>query len=232
MRSKRKSPEMPQDDPDDAIWARVLAHAEACGGEANDFHVVAGREHLAPERPLYLVVHPGDVVQSDNDVAYSRNRAAIQDYSRGCQSGIEEDVTRLLKAGWDVAVLHRFSSSYAFGVSGSLQEYEEAMDQIHIDGLVLFGDALDEAAAWLIAEAAAATRPAVMLSGAWSDAATGCIAALGRALQKAGARVHLADSACVSPDGSGREWRPKLPRLGRDDERRLGQNNEPEPAAA
>ena len=223
---------MAQADPDDAIWAKVLAHAEACGGEANDFHVVAGLDRLAPVRPLYLVVHPGDVVQSDSDVAYSRNRRAIQDYSRGCQAGIEEDVTRLLEDGWDVAVLHRFSSSYGFGVSGSLQEYEEAIDQIHVDGLVLFGDALDATAAWLITEAAATERPAVMLSGAWSDAGTGCIAALGRALQKAGARVHLAHSACVSPDGSGREWRPKLPRLSRDDERRLGETREPKRTAA
>ena len=42
-----------------------------------------------------------------------------------------------------------------------------------------------------------------------------------RLLEKAGARVHLADSACLSPDGSGREWKPKLPPLSYRDEAAL-----------
>lgn len=207
-------------DGDDAIWAKVRAHAQACGGEANDFHVI-DLITVDPARPLYLVIHPGDVVQSDNDVAYSEDRDAIQDYSRQCQSGIEGDVQRLLDAGWDVAVLHRFSSDYGFGVSGCLQEYTEAMDEIHDEGLVLFGDNLGAAAAWLVAHMAVTQRPAILLSGAWSDAKDGCIAEIGKRLEKAGARVHLADSACLSPDGSGREWKPKLAGLSYRDEAAL-----------
>ncbi len=199
---------MAHDENDDPIWTAVLRHAEECGGEANDFHAV---DEIVSDanRPLYVLVHPGDVVQSDNDVAFSDNAKGIQDYSRSCQAGIENDVERLQRYGWDLAVLHRFSSSYAFGVSGCIQEYTEAVDTIHEVGLVLFGDNLREAADYLIAEMDAVSRPAIQLSGAWSEDRTGCIAALGQMLEEAGARVYLADSACLSPDGAGEEWSPQ-----------------------
>jgi hypothetical protein len=211
---------MAHDDPDDPIWSRVLALAEDCGGEANDFHAVDEMDS-DPRKPLYVLVHPGDIVQSDNDVAYSEDAEAIQEYSRQCQSGVEHDVERLEKYGWDLAVLHRFSSSYGFGVSNCIQEFTESIDTIHDVGLVMFGDNLREAADYLIAEMDALARPAIVLSGAWSGAEDGCIAALGQMLQDAGARVHLADSACISPDGDGEEWKPQRPSLGHEEEKAL-----------
>jgi hypothetical protein len=53
----------------------------------------------------------------------------------------------------------------------------------------------------------------VLLSGAWSSADYGCVAIVGSLLELAGARVHLAPSACISPDGSGDEWKPEGPPL-------------------
>jgi hypothetical protein len=203
---------MAHDDSHDPVWIAVLDRAEACAGEANDFHVI--RPQTAdPARPLYLLVHPGDTVQSDGDVAYSRNRDAIQDYSRQCQSGVDRDVERAIQAGWDVAVLHRFSSSYGFGVSGCLPEFTDAVDAIHEHGLVLFGDNLAQAAAYLVDTMQAARRPAVVLSGAWSETGHGCVAEIGCQLEALDVPVHLAASACISPDGSGREWRARRPRL-------------------
>lgn len=208
---------MAHDEPDDAIWTRVLALAEQCQGEANDFHPVHAPAS-DPRRPLYVLVHPGDTVQSDSDVAYSENAAAIQDYSRQCQGSMADDVERLHKIGWDLAVLHRFSSSYAFGVSNCLPEFSDAVDAIHDVGLVLFGDNLGAAAEHLVAEHGACARPAILLSGAWSGATDGCVAGLGQHLEHAGARVHLAGSACVSPDGAGEAWTPKRPALSRNEE--------------
>lgn len=204
---------MPSDNENDPIWSRVLALANDCQGESNSFVVVHAEAAVRPSRPLYILIHPGDVVQSKNDVYGSENAEDILAYSAGCQADMVDDIERVIRAGWDVAVLHRFSSSYGFGVSNSLQEYEEAVDAIHENGVTLYGDNLDDAANWLLDTHHAKKRPAIVISGAWSDASTGCVTHVGRTLQRHKAKVHLAASACISPDGSGREWKPKLPRL-------------------
>jgi len=204
---------MPYDDPDDTTWTKVIALAEDCQGESNAFTVVAPFPEPDPSRPLYVLIHPGDTVQTRSDVFGSENPRAILAYSRDRQADMGEEVDRLIETGWDVAVLHRFSSSYGFGTSNTVEEFERAIDDIHDVGAVLFGDDLAGAAAWLVAEGAAAERPAVLLSGSWSDAEHGCVAMVGTELERAGVTTHLAHSACVSPDGSGTEWTPKAGRL-------------------
>ncbi len=199
---------MPHDDTEDLIWSRVLALAEACQGEGNSFEVVLPFDSPDASRPLYVLIHPGDVVQTGSDVHGHPNAGEILSYSAERQEAMADDVERLAKAGWDVAVLHRFSSSYGFGTSNTVDWFEDAIDEIHERGAVLFGDNLGEAAAWLVSAAEAASRPAVLLSGAWSSADYGCVSAVGTALEAAGATVHLATSACISPDGSEVEWQP------------------------
>lgn len=199
---------MPQYDPEDRIWNEVLELARACQGEGNSFSTVVPFASVDPSRPLYVLVHPGDVVQTRSDVHGQPNAGDILAYSSDRQTEMGDDVERLLAAGWDVAVLHRFSSSYGFGTSNTSDWFEEAVDEIHERGAVLFGDNLAEAADWLLGAAQAAARPRVLLSGAWSCAAHGCVTMVGTLLEDAGTAVHLAASACVSPDGSGPEWRP------------------------
>lgn len=204
---------MPHYDAEDAIWAQVLQLADACRGESNSFTVVEPFREVDVDRPLYVLIHPGDTVQTRSDVAGHPDAQAILEYSAGRQEMMADDVERLKKAGWDLAVLHRFSSTYSFGTSNTIDWFEDAIDEIHERGAVLFGDRLEEAAAWLLAEASAAERPAVLLSGAWSSADYGCVAIVGNLLELAGARVHLAPSACISPDGNGEEWKPEAPPL-------------------
>ena len=199
---------MPQYDAEDRIWSQVLALAAECQGEGNSFSVVLPFDPPDLTRPLYVLIHPGDVVQTRSDVGGQPNAREILEYSAERQEAMADDVERLAEAGWDVAVLHRFSSSYGFGTSNTVDYFEDAVDEIHERGAVLFGDNLREAAEWLVATAGAAARPAVLLSGAWSSAAHGCVTMVGTALEEAGARVHLATSACVSPDGSEDEWQP------------------------
>jgi hypothetical protein len=201
---------MPQYNPEDRIWSRVLELAQACQGEGNSFATVLPFTSVDPARPLYVLVHPGDVVQTRSDVYGHPNAQAILAYSSDRQTEMGDDVERLVAAGWDVAVLHRFSSSYGFGTSNTVEWFEEAVDEIHERGAVLFGDDLAEAAEWLLGSAQAAARPLVLLSGAWSCADHGCVTMIGTLMETAGARVHLAASACVSPDGSGAEWRPAV----------------------
>jgi len=201
------------DDPSDPIWAQVLELARNDEGEANDFHAIDVLPEYLPQRPLYILVHPGDVIQSKDDAAGSDDPESILEYSMSCQIAQAEDVERLIKADWDLAVLHRFSSSYAFGVSNSAEEFAEAVQQIHDTDTVLYGDDLEATAQFLCEKMHAAQRPAVLLSGAWSDADGGCITALGQHLEAAGAKVHLALSACISPDGSEEEWKPQAGRL-------------------
>lgn len=199
---------MPQYDPEDRIWNEVLGLAHSCQGEGNSFVAIVPFASVDPSRPLYVLVHPGDVVQTESDVHGHPSAAEILSYSSDRQTEMGDDVERLLAAGWDVAVLHRFSSSYGFGTSNTSDWFEEAVDEIHERGAVLFGDNLAEAADWLLGPAQAAARPRVLLSGAWSCAAHGCVTMVGTLMESAGATVHLAASACVSPDGSGPEWRP------------------------
>lgn len=199
---------MPHYDAEDRIWSRVQALADECQGEGNSFAVILPFDQPDLARPLYVLVHPGDVVQTRGDVGGHPNAQSILDYSAERQEAMADDVERLARAGWDVAVLHRFSSSYGFGTSNTVDWFEDAIDEIHERGAVLFGDNLPQAAEWLVASAGAAARPAVLLSGAWSNAAHGCVSFVGSALEQAGAKVHLATSACVSPDGSEVEWQP------------------------
>jgi hypothetical protein len=201
-------------------WTRVLELAEACGGESNGFSVVAPFSEVDPSRPLYVLVHPGDVVQTRSDVAGSPIAERILAYSVDRQ----EEMAR------DVEVLHRFSSSYGFGTSGTVDLYEFGIDDIHRDGAVLFGDALAAAGAWLLREASAADRPAVVLSGAWSEERHGCVTMVGEVLEAGGAQAYLAASACVSPDGGGREWAPKAGRVSRDEALSLWSPPSPSPA--
>lgn len=213
---------MPHYDAEDAIWAQVLQLADACQGESNSFTVVEPFREIDPARPLYVLIHPGDTVQTRSDVAGQPNAQAILEYSAGRQEMMADDVERLKKAGWDLAVLHRFSSIYSFGTSNTLDWFEDAVDEVHERGAVLFGDRLEEAAAWLLTEARAAERLAVLLSGAWSSADWGCVAFVGSLLELAGARVHLAPSACISPDGTGDEWKPVAKPLGAEQLAELG----------
>lgn len=199
---------MPQYDAEDRIWAQVQTSAEECQGEGNSFTVILPFEQSDLSKPLYILVHPGDVVQTHGDVGGHPNAQAILDYSADRQAAMADDVERLTKAGWDVAVLHRFSSSYGFGTSNTVDWFEDAVDEIHERGAVLFGDNLQEAAEWLVSTAGVVSRPAGLLSGAWSSAAHGCVGMIGAALEEAGSKVHLATSACVSPDGSEAEWQP------------------------
>jgi hypothetical protein len=196
------------DDPADPIWLEILELAHAGEGETNDFHAVDVFEEYDPARPLYVLVHPGDVVQSKDDAEGSDEPQSILEYSMSCQMSQASDVEKLLKADWDLAVLHRFSSSYAFGVSNSAEEFATAVQQIHDNETVLYGDDLKAAARFLTETMHAAERPVVLLSGAWSEANGGCITALGQYLEAAGARVQVALSACISPDGNDEEWKP------------------------
>jgi hypothetical protein len=222
---------VPQYDSEDTIWSRVETLAAECQGEGNSFAVILPFEPPDLSRPLYVLVHPGDVVQTRSDVGGHPNAQAILDYSAERQEAMADDVERLTKAGWDVAVLHRFSSSYGFGTTNTIDWFEDAVDEIHERGAVLFGDNLREAAEWLASAAGATSRPVVLLSGAWSSAAHGCVSMIGTLLEQAGATVHLATSACVSPDGSEEEWRPVAGTLSSTEALRLSPNASAGPRA-
>lgn len=204
---------MPHDDDADEIWTKVLALAGECQGESNAFTAVRPFVDADPSRPLYVLVHPGDVVQTRSDAAYSDDPRAITEYSFECQESMALEIEAAIEKGWDVAVLHRFSSSYGFGTGNTSDLFEDAIDAIHGDGAILFGDALADASDWLLSEGRAADRPAVVVSGAWSETETGCVAAVGERLEAGGASVRLGNSACVSPDGSGKEWEAKAGRI-------------------
>jgi hypothetical protein len=69
------------DDPNDPIWSQVLELAQDDEGEANNFHAVDVFDEYDPSRPLYVLVHPGDVVQSKDDASGSDHPEQILEYS-------------------------------------------------------------------------------------------------------------------------------------------------------
>lgn len=176
--------------------------------EETDFRVLAEPGEIETRRGLYVLVHPGDVVQARDDVGDGDEADAILEYSRRCQQILASEVEALVvDDDWDVVVLHRQSSDYAF-TGDADYDYRELMPDPGDDATLLWGDDLPAAAAYLLATMRASERPLVVLGGAWSEARHGCVASIGEALELGGCATALSRGACISPDGSGVEWTP------------------------
>ena len=198
------------DDGDIDVWEEVERLARS-GDDSATLEVIAESDVVRPNLPLIVLVHPGDAVDKPDDV-YSEPRdvrEAILGYSMQCQGDMGADINRLLTRGADAVVLHRQSSHYSFVNQVNVDDgYLGAIERIHDDGAILYGDALDEAAAWVAEEMEASKRPFVLIAGAWSQAEWGCVTGVGKALEALGAKVLLSHGTSIAPGGDDKAWTP------------------------
>lgn len=183
-----------------------------------EFRILRPLLHADADRPLYLLIHPGDVVQKPEDVEHSSDPEGILDYSQLCQERLAGDLDGL--EGWDIVVLHRISSSYAFANDQDIDyDFVDMIRANNADDAIglCWGDDLDAAARHFIEELDAVKRPMVVVGGAWSHVGEGCVTIIGTRLEEAGATVRSSTGACISPDGSEDEWLPRGGRISRDD---------------
>lgn len=165
-----------------------------------------------PARSLVVLVHPGDAVETPDDVVDlpARKANAILRASYRAQVAMARELRSLTDA--DLVVLHRASSGFSFQSTRNVSPtYVRAIERIHATGTVLYGDHLDATAAWLVAHMHAALRPRVLVTGAWSEAEHGCVAALADHLQDAGARVAISGHAPADRTGGRTTWTPRSP---------------------
>jgi hypothetical protein len=155
-------------DHDDAPGFEILRHAE-------DRH-----DKL---RPLMIVVHPGDMMETDDGWGdREQGRKAIA-FSKRNIAGTTREIAAAHKKNYDILIIHRPSCSQI--VNGQMG------DDFHAEiligwkrGSVVFGDDLAEVVKWIVANLHIEDRPMIYMAGAYSDPEYGCLTYVGRALEK------------------------------------------------
>lgn len=185
--------------PNRKVWSMI---ARLWAKDETDFRVLnAGRDGDV-SRPLLVLVHPGDAVETEGP-------AHVVAYSRSCQEGMAHEIENLIATDADTTVLHRLSSHYSIGGSGDCQRaFRAAIDALHRDGAIIYGDDLEKAAAWIEERHLASQRPFVVLAGAWTHYEWGCVTLVGQLLEALGARVVLSRHASVCPGADEAGYRP------------------------
>lgn len=151
-------------------------------------------------RPLVIVVHPGDMIETEVGVAFSRkNREGTAAELRGWRD-----------LGYDIVFLHRGSCSQ-FG-PGSPWYSEALAKEIRKDwqrGSVLYGDDLDSAGEWMVTTLDVSSRPHIHLAGAYSDPVHGCLTHIGRMMEAVTGPNKVSVSEWSPPgSGPGPVWTP------------------------
>ncbi len=174
----------------------------------------------APERPLAVVIHPGDMINhffgSMNDLPEDERELARQSIRFGSenQAGMQKELAELRRKGYDFVVLHRESS-----VQYPENKIHETRKKVWIElqaghkrGTMLFGDDLDRAGRWMIANLHIEDRPHVYLLGAYSDPEVGCLTHIGQQFAQVldPSKITVSRFSPVSDDPSEQHkaWRP------------------------
>lgn len=180
----------------------------------NDFLVLRVPDAVAPSKPLYILIHPGDAVQKHDDLESCEDdvHEQIFEYSQSCQSTMGSELLGLDTDVWDVAILHRQSTAYTFCNQVDIDDdYYDAIHQLNADenAAILYGDDLDAASTFLLDTMRAKDRPLVVIAGAWSHVNGGCVELVGKRLDAAGVALKSSRGTCISPDGAEEEWLPQ-----------------------
>lgn len=184
-------------------------------GEEACFQVIRHTPPAAGQRPLFLLIHPGDLVQSPYGWKDRATVDAVTSFWSYTGAGTLKELRHALRQGHNVAVLHRSSSlelAYPERRLGLARKFWTALSPVHARHTTLWGDDLDLAARWLIEAFDAGSRPAIHLAGAYAEPDHGCITSIGEQFLKAFGS-SLRDRLTVSPyappgNGPGLAWRP------------------------
>jgi len=177
--------------------------------EGNGFEVLHhDPEQHSPLRPLVILVHPGDMIETGDGWDDRNEYDKVREFSVDNQVGTAEDI-----AAWrqkyqaDVIVLHRGSCSQFDGDGES--DLCDQIEMIWQNGSILHGDNLEDAANWMIQHLHIAERPRVYLAGAYSCPKYGCLTSIGKAIEKVIGPKRITVSGWSPPGNSpGKVWRP------------------------
>lgn len=160
--------------------------------------------------PLLIVIHPGDALEFITDWSDREVGRGVVALSQANQAGMASEIKDKLQTH-DALVLHRSSSTY-LQAGGTHPEYRQAITDVERKGALLYGDDLDAAASWIIEHAKAAGAPAIHMTGAYADAESGCITAVGKAIQAAVPSVPITVSASSPTDNCNHapRWNPAI----------------------
>ncbi len=203
------------------FWDSIVEFSNSHESGASDeepFIVLDEPAVFASDRLLYVLVHPGDLILEGDDLDSLDDddlRECAMDLCFAAQRAHVAEINELQATHEiDIVVLHRQSSGYAFIHDRYVDDdyrklFEDAQEN---RAAILYGDGLPEVADWLVTTCDAARRPAVMVSGCWADARSGCAADIARRLHEAGCRVTLSDAAPTRYlDGDVPRWVPPAP---------------------
>ncbi len=194
------------------LWEAIVRLDQDEGGLGDLAVLRDPQEPVDPMRPLLVLVHPGDAIEA-NWRGLGEVGPEVLRFSLACQTGMAEEIEEALADGWDAVVLHRGSCSQ-FETDAARRHVcpalRDAIQSVHDRGHVLHGDDLEAAADWISTRLSTALRPALRLSGAYSDPEHGCVTAVGRALMRTspGVRVELSQHSYPGPD-AGERWDPE-----------------------
>lgn len=163
-----------------------------------------------PAKPLVVVVHPGDMVEVRQGWGADDWREVLRK-NLDSQRGTAADLARWREEGADVVLLHRSScSQLADGVAGSVYACDALVDEIAAAreaGTILYGDQLEEAGKWMLEHLHIERRPAIYMAGAYADAESGCLTAIGQMLEAvARGRITVSEHAVAVGD----RWVPQV----------------------
>ena len=174
-----------------------------------------------PEAPLLVVIHPGDLVFEPygwgHDPESEAEKQAALAFWGHTGTGLQHELAQARTAHWDIAVLHRSSSTMftdnARGLAKSL--WTKHLCPLVARHLCAWGDDLDAAFAWLDRHAHLAQRPTIRLAGAFACPQTGCITHIGKAIVAARGGPDGIEVSPHSPPGNGPglAWTPTGPRM-------------------
>lgn len=191
-------------------WKAALdaaVHADDGGG----FRVLSP-EVVRDLRPVLLWIHPGDAVEDAGAFACTEGGEDLHQNSRDFQDAMGEAACGQIGKRQTV-ILHRLSDGYAFDDEMAEAVYQEAMEKACAEAstLHLFGDDLDAAADWLIANLGGADGIAglpIYMIGAYSHPEHGCLAHVGQRLEAAGAQVEVHPCSPSEPGSCADAWVP------------------------
>lgn len=199
----------------DLCGSRMRTILRTLDNEGADFAVIHHPGPSDSSRPLFVLIHPGDLVQLPYAWGSDAEAEAALSFWAHTGSGTLGEMRKALREGHDIALLHRSSSielAYPEHRMGLEAKLWKAFSPVHSAHTTLFGDDLETAASWMIRAFDIANRPSIHLAGAYSDPKHGCVTAIGEAFLDAmggDGPARLTVSPFSPPtNGPGLAWRP------------------------
>lgn len=200
-----------------SAWDSVIKTVRQLSGRGMSPTVhIASFRPFDPSRTLFLLLNPGDVVETRRDLGDLPVWQAELwlAYAKESQTKIAANVRQIERdGGIDLVVLHRQSSRanlYGFGARAVTDPDFVALGAGPLTNEVYYGDDILGFCTLLRDRLVLQNRTRIVVSGAFSLADKGAVAEAADLLESWTGCVELCPGAKVSRDGTGTPWQPDL----------------------